>query len=71
VKQHWQIAPVPPPDDSTAGLDGFVSFALLAFGILAPLIYFGAELRAVEAWIIEIYSVVENGLSHLRGVIIG
>ena len=71
MKQHWQIAPVPPPDDSTAGLDGLVSFALLAFVILAPLIYFAAELRAVEAWITEVYSTVENGLAHLRNMVIG
>lgn len=43
--QEDPINPLPPPDESTGGNDGFVSFALLVFVIIAPIFYFGPVLR--------------------------
>ncbi len=56
MKKHWHINPLPPPDESTDG--GFVSFALLLFVIIGPLIYFGPELRTIETWLVDIYRTV-------------
>ena len=66
MKQHWHINPLPPPDESTDGNDGFVSFALLLFVIIGPLIYFGPELRTIETWIVDGYWTVETWLLQIR-----
>ena len=64
MKKHWHINPLPPPDESTDG--GFVSFALLLFVIIGPLIYFGPELRTIETWLVDIYRTVEMWLLPIR-----
>lgn len=62
MKQNWQIDPVPPPENSSGGIDGFISLALLAFAIVGPLIYFGGELGALERMIVGWYGAIENWL---------
>lgn len=72
MKQHWHINPLPPPpEDTTDNGNGFDTFLLLAFAIIAPLIYFGPELRAVEAWIVNAYGIVEGWLLPIRDWLLG
>lgn len=66
MKQNWQIDPVPPPESSASGMDGFVSLALLAFAIVGPVIYFGVELAALERIVVGWYGTVENWLLPIR-----
>lgn len=63
MKHHWHIDPLPPPEHSNDNRsDGVSMYLLLAFVVVAPLIYFGPELRSVEAWIVSAYSTVEGWL---------
>ncbi len=55
MKQRWQIDPVPPPENSASGMDGFISLALLALAIIGPLIYFGDELGSIERNVVSSY----------------
>lgn len=66
MKQNWQIDPVPSPENSASGIDGFVSLAFLAFAIVGPLIYFGAELGAIEWMVVGCYRTLENWLLPIR-----
>ena len=62
MKKNWQIDPVPPPENSAGGIDGFASLALLAFAIIGPLIYFGEELGALETMVVGWYGALESWL---------
>jgi len=52
MKDDWRTNhnQLPPPEGSEDRPDGFISIAILAFVVVAPLIYFGPQLGAVEAW---------------------
>jgi len=62
MKDDWWFThnQLPPPEYSNDQPDGFVSLAILAFVIVAPLIYFGPQIGAVEDWFFSIYRVVES-----------
>lgn len=66
MKQRWQIDPVPPPENSASGMDGFVSLALLACAIIGPLIYFGDELGFIERYVVNGYLLLERWLLPLE-----
>lgn len=62
MKQNWQIDPVPPPENSAGGIDGFISLALLAFAIVGPLIYLSEKLGALETMVLGWYGALESWL---------
>ena len=66
MKQNWQIDPVPPPENSASGMDGFISLALLVFAIVGPLIYFGDELGTLETMVVDWCGTLENWLLPIR-----
>jgi hypothetical protein len=44
---------------------------LLAFLVIAPLIYFGPQLGAVEAWIVDIYQAAVRWMAPIREFVLG
>lgn len=42
------------------------SWLLLAFVVVAPLIYFGPQLRAVEAWFVDVYRAIDSWVTPVR-----
>jgi hypothetical protein len=46
--------------------DGFTSIAILAFVVVVPLIYFGPQLGAVEAWFVAIYRAIDGWVAPIR-----
>ncbi len=71
MKQNWQMEPVPPPETSSAGIDGFIAWALLAFVLIGPLIYFRNELGAAERYVIGGYRVLEGWLLPIKDWFLG
>ena len=72
MKRHWDINPLPPPEGSEyQGLDSISAYLLLAFVVVGPLIYFGPQLRMIEAWIVKAYSTVEGWLIPIRDWAVG
>lgn len=62
-RPHTQL---PPPDGSEDRPDGFISLAILAFALVGPLIYFGPQLGVIEAWLIDIYRMIDSGVAPIR-----
>ena len=60
MKQDWSVDPLPPPDSSSVGMDGFISLALLALAIIGPLIYFGDDLGFIERYVVSSYLLLEG-----------
>ena len=59
MKRHWDTNPLPPPDGSDdKGPDPVSAFLLLAFLVVAPLIYFAPQLRVIEVWLVTAYGAV-------------
>lgn len=71
MKDDWRDHQLPPPEGTEDRADGFISVAILAFAIVAPLIYFGPQLGAIEDWIIDVYRVVDGWIAPLRGSVFG
>ncbi|RTM10873.1 MAG: hypothetical protein EKK31_01350 [Hyphomicrobiales bacterium] len=71
MKQHWHVKPLPPPEDSSDRPDGFVGLALLALIFISPMIYFGHQLGALEAWLLQAYGSIENWISPIRDWLLG
>jgi hypothetical protein len=67
-RPHTQL---PPPDGSEDRPDGFVSLAILAFAFIAPLIYFGPHLGVIEAWLIDVYRMVDSWVAPIRELVFG
>lgn len=66
--RHNQL---PPSDGSEDRPDGFVSLAILAFVVVAPLIYFGPELGAIEAWFVDVYRMIDGWVAPIREFVVG
>lgn len=66
MKSDWRNNQLPPPEGSEDRQDGFISIAILAFVIVALLIYFGPQLGAVEAWFFDIYRTVDSWVAPMR-----
>ena len=66
MKSDWRNNQLPPPEGSEDRPDGFISIAILAFAIVAPFIYFGPQLGAVEAWFFDLYRAVESWVAPIR-----
>jgi len=72
MKRHWDTNPLPPPDGSDdKGPDPISMFLLLAFLVVAPLIYFGPQLRTIEAWLVTVYGAIEGWLIPIRDWLLG
>ncbi len=66
MRDEWRHDQLPPPDGSEDRPDGFISIAILAFAIVAPLIYFGPQLGTVEAWFMNAYSAMDRSVAPIR-----
>lgn len=71
MKNDWRNNQLPPPDSTDDRPDGFISVAILAFVLVAPLIFFGPQLGAVEAWFVDIYLIVDQWIAPLRELFFG
>ncbi len=63
--------PLPPPDGSEDRPDGFISLAILAFALVAPLIYVGPQLGVIEAWLIDVYRSIDSWVAPIRELAFG
>lgn len=71
MKGEWRHNQLPPPDGSEDRPDGFISLAILTFVVVAPLIYFGPQLGAIEAWLVDAYRTIEVWVAPMREFIVG
>ncbi|MBE0703242.1 MAG: hypothetical protein KDK08_01610 [Rhizobiaceae bacterium] len=71
MKNDWRNDQLPPPEGSEDRPDGFISIAILAFAIVAPLIYFGHQLGTVEAWIVDLYHTAARWVAPIRDLVLG
>jgi hypothetical protein len=66
MKNDGRLDQLPPPEGSEDRPDEFISVPFLAFVIIAPLIYFGPQLGAVEAWLVDIYLAIDGWVAPIR-----
>ena len=71
MKNDWRNHQLPPPEGSEDRPDGFISIAIVAFAIVAPLIYFGPQLGSVEAWIVDLYRMADRWMAPIREFVFG
>lgn len=71
MPNDWRNNQLPPPEGSEDRPDGFISLAILAFVIVAPLVYFGPQLGAVEAWFVDIYLAIDSWVAPIREMFFG
>lgn len=71
MKNDLRNNQLPPPEGSEDRPDGFISLAILAFAIVAPLIYFGPWLRTAEAWLFGLYRAFDNWVAPIREFVVG
>ncbi len=71
MKNDWRNHQLPPPEGSEDRPDGFISIAIVAFAIVAPLIYFGPQLGSVEAWIVDLYRMADRWIAPIRELMFG
>lgn len=72
MEGNWHFRYGPPQGERPARDDDWpASYAFLAFSIIGPLIYFGPELRMVEAWIVDFYRMAETWLLPIRDWFLG
>lgn len=70
--ENWPYELGPPPEELPEPDNGWPgSWLLLAFLILAPLIYFGSELGSFESWIATGYETIENLVVPIRDFVFG
>jgi len=70
MKNDWRNNQLPPPEGSEDRPDGFISIAIVAFAVVAPLIYFGPQLGAVEIWFFDLYRTVDSWVTPLRELVL-
>ncbi len=64
---NWPYKYGPPPEELPKNDNGWPgTWLLLAFLLIAPLIYFGPQLGAVEAWLVDLYRTVDNWVAPIR-----
>ena len=71
MKNDWRNNQLPPPEGSEDRPDGFITIAILAFAIMAPLIYFGPRLGKVEAWIVDLYHTADRWVDPIGEFVLG
>lgn len=66
-QDNWPYEHGPPPEELPEGDSGWpASWLIVAFFVVAPLIYFGPQLGAVEAWLIDFYRMVDQWVVPIR-----
>lgn len=69
---NWPYKYGPPPDDLPEHDSGWPgSWLLLAFMLVAPLIYFGPQLGAIETWLIDVYRIIDGWVAPIRELVFG
>lgn len=69
---NWPYKYGPPPEELPDSDDGWPgTWLLLAFLLIAPLIYFGPQLGAVEAWFADIYRMIDGWIVPIRELVFG
>lgn len=69
---NWAYKYGPPPDDLPEKDTGWPgTWLLLAFMVIAPLIYFGSELGSIEAWIVDLYRMADRWVAPIRELVFG
>jgi hypothetical protein len=64
---NWAYKYGPPPEDLSEKDNGWPgTWLLLAFVVIAPLIYFSPELGSVEAWIVDLYHAADRWVAPIR-----
>lgn len=71
MKDDWRNNQFPPPEGLEDRPDGFISVAILVFIILGPLIYFAPQLGAFEAWLVDVYRIVDSWVAPFRDFVLG
>lgn len=71
MKNEWRNNQLPPPEGTEDRPDRFVSVAILAFVLVAPLIYFGPQLRLFETWLVDVYRMIDSWLAPIRELMFG
>lgn len=71
MKNDWRNHQLPPPEGSEDRPDGSISTAIVAFAIVAPLIYFGPQLGSIEAWILDLYRMADRWMVLIRELVFG
>lgn len=72
MKRQRDINPLPSPEGSDDKSPDLISnYLLLAFVVVGPLIYFGPQLRMIEAWIVMAYGTLEGWLIPIRDWFLG
>jgi hypothetical protein len=65
--ENWAYKYGPPPDELPENDHGWPqSWLMLAFVIVGPFIYFGPELRMIEANLVSAYHTVESWILLIR-----
>jgi len=71
-QENWPYKHGPPPEELRESDNGWPgSWLLLAFVVVAPLIYFGPQLRAVEAWFVDVYRAIDSWVTPVRELLFG
>jgi hypothetical protein len=69
---NWAYKNGPPPEELPEHDSGWPgTWLLLAFFVIAPLIYFGPQLGAVETWLVDLYHVIEGWVAPIRDMFFG
>lgn len=70
--ENWPFKYGPPPEDLPENDNGWpAAWLLLAFVLIAPLIYFGPELGAIEAWLVGAYRMIDSWVAPVREFVFG
>jgi hypothetical protein len=64
--ENWAYKYGPPPEDGWPA-----SWLTLAFVVVGPLVYFGPESRALEAWLFAAYRTIESWILPFRDWLLG
>ncbi|MCO5066808.1 MAG: hypothetical protein M9924_20755 [Rhizobiaceae bacterium] len=68
---NWAYKYGPPPEELSEKDSRWPgTWLLLAFLVIAPLIYFGPELGAVEAWLVGLYRTVDSWIAPIRDFVL-
>jgi hypothetical protein len=65
---NWALKYGPPPEELPENDD---SWLLLPLVIIGPLVHFGPQLGAIEAWIVDVYRAVDSRIAPIREFFLG
>ncbi len=69
---NWPYHYGPPPEELPENDNGWPgTWLLLAFVIIAPLIYFAPQLGVIEAWLVGAYTKIDSWVAPVRELVFG